>query len=335
MRRSKLVLPLVVLTTACVSLAVALFVPGISGAESPSQGSIVKGPGLPEESFPDYSRVVDNSSERFDAPGWKTGSSGLDFYGEDYGFASGDAGSARYKVDVPATDVYSVYAWWQAEGDNGSSTRFGVSTTSGVKWTEVNQRKDSGFWVKVGQYELRKGDRYAVQVAPGPDGYAVADAVAVVRGVTSAPPEASYEGGSSTLRTSADRRRDGINGRDVVRKARTHMGDKYSHGTCTKRVKSCTCLTKRSYGKFGIDLPMSENKQWKSKKGRNIERKSNLKRGDHVFFREAGRRNGITHVAVYSGNGNIVHASSYFGKVVESEMKYIRGYAGAKRYKLR
>ncbi|MDQ3638237.1 MAG: hypothetical protein M3426_09620 [Actinomycetota bacterium] len=43
----------------------------------------------------------------------------------------------------------------------------------------------------------------------------------------------------------------------------------------------------------------------------------------------------MTHVGVYSGNGNIVHASSYFGKVVESRIKYINGFAGAKRYHLR
>ncbi len=43
----------------------------------------------------------------------------------------------------------------------------------------------------------------------------------------------------------------------------------------------------------------------------------------------------ITHVAMYSGNGYVLHASSYYGKVAESKMKYIRGYFGAKRIQLR
>jgi cell wall-associated NlpC family hydrolase len=49
-----------------------------------------------------------------------------------------------------------------------------------------------------------------------------------------------------------------------------------------------------------------------------------------VFFKEGGS-SVITHVAVYSGNDNIVHASSYWGRVVEREMRYVDGYFGAKR----
>jgi cell wall-associated NlpC family hydrolase len=54
-----------------------------------------------------------------------------------------------------------------------------------------------------------------------------------------------------------------------------------------------------------------------------------------VFFKEGGRRRGITHVGIYSGRGNLVHASAYFGKVVESKMRYVRGYSGAKRLRPR
>jgi len=344
MRRSQWVVPFVVLAAACVSLAALFVFPGVSSAgspsqgspsqDSPSQGSIARGPGIPEEDFPDYSQVVDNLSERFDAPGWKSGDSGLDFYGENYSVPGEGTKPARFKVKIPATGVYSVYSWWHAEGGNDTSARFGVSTPSGVEWTEVNQRKDGGFWVKIGQYEMKKGDSYAVQVAPGSgeEGPAVADAVAIVRGVTSAPPDESYDGGSSGLRTSADRG-SGPNGRDAVRRARTFQGTRYKYATCTRTRMSCTCLTGKSYGKFGIDMSMSEGKQWSSNRGYKIRYKRNLRRGDHVFFREHGRRGRITHVGVYSGNGNIVHASSYFGKVVESKMRYINGFTGAKRYK--
>jgi hypothetical protein len=37
------------------------------------------------------------------------------------------------------------------------------------------------------------------------------------------------------------------------------------------------------------------------------------------------------HVGIYSGNGYLIHASSYFGEVVESKMKYIHGFWGERR----
>jgi cell wall-associated NlpC family hydrolase len=80
-------------------------------------------------------------------------------------------------------------------------------------------------------------------------------------------------------------------------------------------------------------MGMTEIGQWRYDGSRNIDR-SRLRPGDEVFFKEGGSNN-ITHVGIYSGNGRIVHASTYFNKVVESEMRYIKGYFGAKRFKSR
>jgi rare lipoprotein A (peptidoglycan hydrolase) len=75
---------------------------------------------------------------------------------------------------------------------------------------------------------------------------------------------------------------------------------------------------------------MSDNPvdQWKF--GHYVEQ-SDLRPGDLVFFKEAGPTRPITHVAIYSGRGNILHASTYWGRVVESPMKYVDGYFGARR----
>jgi len=124
-------------------------------------------------------------------------------------------------------------------------------------------------------------------------------------------------------------------GMDVVRVARRYIGTKYSYGTCTNKRMSCTCLTKKVFAKFGNKLPMSEGGQWKYDRGVRKVAKSKLHPGDIVFFKEAGRKKPITHVGIYSGKGNLVHASNYFNKVVESKMKYIHGYFGAKRLRLR
>jgi cell wall-associated NlpC family hydrolase len=122
--------------------------------------------------------------------------------------------------------------------------------------------------------------------------------------------------------------------KDVVRAAKRYIGTKYRYATCTRSRMSCTCLTKMVFRKFGHKLPMSESGQWKYKRGHRVA-KSNVRPGDIVFFKEGGRKRGITHVGIYSGRGNLVHASAYFGKVVESKMKYIKGYSGAKRLKPR
>jgi cell wall-associated NlpC family hydrolase len=120
--------------------------------------------------------------------------------------------------------------------------------------------------------------------------------------------------------------------RDVVRRAKSFLGTRYRYATCTWSRMSCTCLTKRTWAAFGQKLPMTERGQWK--KGKWVPR-SKLRRGDIVFFKEAGWSNPITHVGIFSGNGNLVHASNYFNKVVESKMRYIRGYYGAKRLRPR
>ena len=122
--------------------------------------------------------------------------------------------------------------------------------------------------------------------------------------------------------------------KDVVRAAKRYIGTKYRYATCSRSRMSCTCLTKMVFRKFGHKLPMSESGQWKYKRGKKVA-KSKVRPGDIVFFKEGGRKRGITHVGIYSGRGNLVHASAYFGKVVESKMRYIKGYSGAKRLRPR
>jgi cell wall-associated NlpC family hydrolase len=119
-------------------------------------------------------------------------------------------------------------------------------------------------------------------------------------------------------------------GNAVVRAARRHIGTRYRYATCSRSRMSCTCLTKKTWARFGHKLSMGEGGQWRYGRARSVA-KSELRPGDVVFFKEGGRRGGITHVGLYSGGGNLVHASAYFGKVVESKMRYVKGYSGAKR----
>jgi cell wall-associated NlpC family hydrolase len=285
-----------------------------------------------EERLPDYSQVVDNTTKgAFRAPDWKIERGSLSYEGS-FAAAEGARASARFEVKIPTTNDYSVYAWWPKTADSGTA-RYGVQAASGVKWSKVDQRADSsGMWVKVGSFAMEQGQR-SVQVAAKPvdGGQVVADAVAVVRGeAAAAPPEDQTITTSGEFSTQSLER---FSGRDIVRQAKGHLGDKYGYATCTRSVKSCTCVTKKAVNPFGHNMGMTELGQWKYDRSRKVS-KSNLRPGDEVFFKEDGGTR-ITHVGIYSGNGYIVHASTYFGKVVESKMKYIRGYSGAKRFKSR
>ena len=285
-----------------------------------------------EERLPDYSQVVDNATRgAFRAPGWKT-ERGAFSHGGSFAAAEGKK-AARFAVKIPSTSDYSVYAWWP-EAAGGGTARYGVQTASGTKWSKVQQAADSsGMWVKIGGFAMKEGRRTVEVAAKSVDGGRVfADAVAVVRG-EAAPPEDDQTMTASGARTVDSKSLQRFSGRDVVRQARRHIGDNYRYATCTRSTKSCTCLTKMAVKPFGHNMPLTEGGQWKYDRSRRIDR-SNLRPGDEVFFKEGGSRY-ITHVGIYSGNGRIVHASSYWGKVVEKEMKYIDGYFGAKRFKSR
>jgi hypothetical protein len=288
----------------------------ISGSSAPAEELSIMQPPEP------YSQVVDNASPGgFSEVGWKKSTGGkAQYYGKDYSYVDpSEAGyPARFRVEIPATDHYTVYARWPAAEGNNAATRFGVSTTSGIEWIKVDQRIDGGMWVRLGAYEMEAGNRYAVQVSGyRAKGRVVADSVMVVRGTQVTPPGA--DAGSQAR------------GGAVVQRARNHIGTPYVHsppGSCeARRSEDCSCLTSLVYGEW-LEMPDHPVEQWEY--GREVER-SNLRPGDLVFFKEAGISDPITHIGIYSGRGNMIHASSYWGRVVERPMEHVSGYYGAKR----
>ncbi|MNN63876.1 Murein DD-endopeptidase MepS/Murein LD-carboxypeptidase precursor [compost metagenome] len=86
------------------------------------------------------------------------------------------------------------------------------------------------------------------------------------------------------------------------------MGVRYDFGasTSTTRAFDCSSFTKYIFGKYGVNLPRTSAAQ--SRVGKAVS-KANLKAGDLVFFSSGSRANGsnVTHVAVYMGNGKILH----------------------------
>ena len=118
-------------------------------------------------------------------------------------------------------------------------------------------------------------------------------------------------------------------GRDVIRSGRKYLGVPYVSGTpdpCTREKMDCDCFTKRTFNDLGIRLGW-----WTNQKnyGRSVSL-ANRRVGDLLFFSEDGSGY-LTHVGIQSYNGKVLHASSYYKKVCESELKYMRGLYAARR----
>jgi len=97
-------------------------------------------------------------------------------------------------------------------------------------------------------------------------------------------------------------------GTQVVNYGKTFMGTPYKFGasTSTTKVFDCSSFMKHIFKKYGVTLPRTSAAQ--AKVGKAVS-KSNLKAGDLVFFSSGSRATGknVTHVAVYMGNGKILH----------------------------
>ena len=135
-----------------------------------------------------YTRVVDNTDpDRFFASGtyWSSSAYSAQKYGSNYRFArpAATTSTARFRVPLPTTGGYNVYAWWPANAAYNDRTTFRIRTTSGVVSKVVNQRQQGGRWVLLGVYQMEAGDRWCVQVSNrsrGP-GHIIADAVKVAK----------------------------------------------------------------------------------------------------------------------------------------------------------
>lgn len=90
-----------------------------------------------------------------------------------------------------------------------------------------------------------------------------------------------------------------------VKVVKTFLGVPYRLGGSTLKGIDCSAFVKKIYQIFSIDLPRTAREQLHFGKG--VEKKE-LEEGDLVFFR-THRANG-THVGIYIGNNEFVHASS-------------------------
>jgi cell wall-associated NlpC family hydrolase len=120
--------------------------------------------------------------------------------------------------------------------------------------------------------------------------------------------------------------------KEIVRTANRFIGVRYRWGgQSSKTGFDCSGLTMVVYRLNGLELPRSSRHQWKS--GRPVD-PGKLSAGDLVFFATNGDGR-VSHVGIYIGHNNFLHAPGSGRKIRISSMsnKYYKSrYLGARSY---
>lgn len=137
---------------------------------------------------------------------------------------------------------------------------------------------------------------------------------------------------AGTISSTSSVYHDSTLGRSIIDIAKMKLGRKYVWGAVgSKGTFDCSGFTSYVYKKKGINIPRTSFNQ--SKYGKFIP-KSNLRKGDLIFFDTSKKKKGyVNHVGIYMGGGNFIHASSAKKKVVITKLSkfYAQRYRGARR----
>lgn len=123
-----------------------------------------------------------------------------------------------------------------------------------------------------------------------------------------------------------------IDKQQLLEDAKYFKGGKYVWGGTSPKGFDCSGYVQYLYKKHNVNLPRTAWAQ--SKKGLSID-KDNLQKGDLLFFLTDKKRGiPITHVGIYIGNGEFIHAASKKDGIIISPIthgSYARTFVSARR----
>lgn len=114
-------------------------------------------------------------------------------------------------------------------------------------------------------------------------------------------------------------------GSDAAAYAQKFIGNPYVYGgTSLTNGTDCSGFVQSVYSKYGISLPRTSGSQAGSGKSVSLD---DVAPGDIIYYSSGGK---VNHVALYIGNGKVVHASTKRTGITTSNMRY-RTPSGARR----
>ena len=122
-----------------------------------------------------------------------------------------------------------------------------------------------------------------------------------------------------------------LKGQEIANYALQFVGCRYVHGGTSPKGFDCSGLTTYVYKQFGYTLNRTCTGQLKN--GQPVSM-SELQPGDIVIFKKGNSKEAATHVGLYIGNNQFVHASTPKVGVIISSMSsayYTTGFVGGRR----
>ncbi len=112
----------------------------------------------------------------------------------------------------------------------------------------------------------------------------------------------------------------------IIDVANNQAGDPYQYGANGPNTFDCSGFAQYVFKRVGLRLPRTSDAQYGAT--RHIS-KSNIRRGDMVFFHSGGD---VYHVAIYAGKGYVWHSPYTGSDVHRSKLWTTAWYAGRVRH---